>query len=42
MKQLHGAAPVFVVADVPKSIDYHRDALGFHMEFVCAFWAGSR
>jgi uncharacterized glyoxalase superfamily protein PhnB len=34
MMQLHGAAPVFVVADVLKSIDYYRDALGFQMEFV--------
>jgi catechol 2,3-dioxygenase-like lactoylglutathione lyase family enzyme len=32
MIQLHGGAPVFVVQDVLRSVEYYRDALGFHAE----------
>ena len=41
--QLHGGAPVFVVRDVPKSVAYYRDALGFDIEFLYGeptFYAG--
>jgi catechol 2,3-dioxygenase-like lactoylglutathione lyase family enzyme len=43
MIQLHGAAPVFVVVDVLRSVDYYRDALGFDTEFLYGeptFYAG--
>lgn len=43
MTRLHGAAPVFVVADVLRSVEYYRDMLGFHTEFLCGqptFYAG--
>jgi len=32
--QLHGAAPVFVVRDVLKSVEHYRDVLGFEVEFL--------
>ena len=32
--QLHGAAPVFVVRDVLKSVEHYRDVLGFEIEFL--------
>lgn len=41
--QLHGAAPVFVVRDVLKSVGHYRDALGFDTEFLYGeptFYAG--
>ena len=41
--ELHGGAPVFVVRDVPKSVAYYRDALGFETEFLYGeptFYAG--
>ena len=41
--QLHGAAPVFVVNDVVKSIAHYRDVLGFDAEFLYGeptFYAG--
>jgi uncharacterized glyoxalase superfamily protein PhnB len=31
---LRGAAPVFVVQDVLRSVDHYRDVLGFHTEFT--------
>ena len=40
---LRGAAPVFVVADVGRSVAHYRDALGFRVEFTYgepAFYAG--
>ena len=40
---LCGAAPVFVVQDVLRSVEHYRDALGFHTEFVYGeptFYAG--
>jgi hypothetical protein len=43
MSKLHGAAPVFVVADILRSIEYYRDLLGFDTEFVYGeptFYAG--
>ena len=33
-KDLTAAAPVFVVDDVLRSIDYYRNALGFRIEFT--------
>jgi uncharacterized glyoxalase superfamily protein PhnB len=41
--QLCAAAPVFVVQDVKRAVDYYRDALGFHTEFLYGeptFYAG--
>jgi len=41
--ELHGGAPVFVVRDVPKSVAYYRDALGFETGFLYGeptFYAG--
>ncbi len=32
--QLHGMHPVLAVRDVVKSVDYYRDMLGFHIDFV--------
>ena len=32
--QLHGMQPVLAVRDVPKAIEYYRDMLGFHVDFV--------
>ena len=32
--QIHGAATVFVVDDVARSVEYYRDALGFRVEFT--------
>ena len=40
---LCGAAPVFVVQDVLRSVEHYRDALGFHTEFLYGdptFYAG--
>lgn len=34
MVELQGSAPVFVVRDVLKSVEYYRDALGFDTEFL--------
>jgi hypothetical protein len=31
---LRGAAPVFVVKDVLRSVDHYRDVLGFRTEFT--------
>ena len=31
---LRGAATVFVVKDVGKSVAHYRDVLGFHVEFT--------
>ena len=31
---LRGAAPVFVVRDVRRAVEYYRDALGFRVEFT--------
>jgi len=33
-KALQAAAPVFVVEDVMRSVDYYRNALGFRIEFT--------
>jgi uncharacterized glyoxalase superfamily protein PhnB len=33
-KALQAAAPVFVVEDVKRSVDYYRKALGFRVEFT--------
>jgi len=41
--QLRGAAPVFVVNDVLRSVEHYRDVLGFHTEFLYGeptFYAG--
>jgi uncharacterized glyoxalase superfamily protein PhnB len=41
--QLHGAAPVFVVQDVLRSVEHYRDVLGFETEFLYGeptFYAG--
>ena len=32
--QLHGMHPVLAVRDVVKAVDYYRDMLGFHVDFV--------
>jgi uncharacterized glyoxalase superfamily protein PhnB len=40
---LRGAAPVFVVRDVPCSVEHYRDVLGFRIEFLYGeptFYAG--
>jgi uncharacterized glyoxalase superfamily protein PhnB len=40
---LCGAAPVFVVQDVLRSVEHYRDVLGFHTEFLYGqptFYAG--
>lgn len=40
---LRGAAPVFVVQDVLRSVDHYRDVLGFRTEFTYGeptFYAG--
>jgi uncharacterized glyoxalase superfamily protein PhnB len=40
---LRGAAAVFVVQDVPRSVDHYRDVLGFRTEFTYGeptFYAG--
>ena len=40
---LHGAATVFVVQDVLRSVEHYRDVLGFHTEFMYGqptFYAG--
>jgi uncharacterized glyoxalase superfamily protein PhnB len=34
LKALRAAAPVFVVEDVMRSVDYYRNALGFRIEFT--------
>jgi uncharacterized glyoxalase superfamily protein PhnB len=41
--QLRGAAPVFVVNDVLRSVEHYREVLGFHTEFLYGeptFYAG--
>ena len=41
--KLRGAAPVFVVHDVMRSVEHYRDVLGFHTEFLYGeptFYAG--
>jgi uncharacterized glyoxalase superfamily protein PhnB len=43
MSTLRGAAPVFVVRDVLRSVEHYRDALGFRVEFTYGeptFYAG--
>ncbi len=32
--QLHGMQPVLAVRDLLKTVDYYRDMLGFHVDFV--------
>ena len=32
--QLHGMHPVLAVRDVAKAVNYYRDMLGFHVDFV--------
>jgi hypothetical protein len=42
--QLCGAATVFVVKDVLRSVEHYRDVLGFHTEFTYGeptFYAGN-
>jgi hypothetical protein len=34
--QLRGAAPVFVVNDVLRSVEHYCEVLGFHTEFLYA------
>jgi catechol 2,3-dioxygenase-like lactoylglutathione lyase family enzyme len=39
--RLHHVAPVFQVSDLPRSLAYYRDRLGFAVEFVHdGFYAG--
>ncbi len=41
--QMRGAAPVFVVEDVMRSVEHYREVLGFHTEFLYGeptFYAG--
>jgi len=41
--ELHGGAPVLVVADIKRAVEYYRDTLGFKVEFLYGeppFYAG--